>query len=549
MFKYLGGDRKKIYLDIFAVGILLIIGYKYLSGFENFIDIRLYDESNYLDHGVNLIRSGFPNAQLSPLYSFWYYFLSLFQPDNVKLFYLNYELLTIILPIFIYIVLRRYHVPLISSFLISVYFLISFTNFASFPKVGHFAIVLILSSFIIASFPKNHFDKLTVGLIGSLFASYVRPEFFITFLSLLIIYVATFVNDFRSFHLRRLYKILMVVIIMVLNFSLIGIPFSSGARSFLAFSQHFSLNWVSWEKSSLSPWSRVNSDQIIQNNFADSKTIFECYEKNPHIFLKHINTNQKNLPKICASQLKHSTLIFPDNRSYNKLESLLLILTLILLVLYNVYRPGVKFISQFKNNFQSRKGLWLFIVLYCIPVLISTIVIYPREHYLTMLIILITIFTTTLIYFPEKHISNVIPNTIFLFVLGIILFIASPNMSTLKNYSDYKPNLTVINYLRSLKITGNVNVLESEGGYNIYAGSNYNRIAEYQKKSGFYDFKNGYKINMVLLGGRLQHDKRFIEDSEWLYFLKNYKKFGFIKKNVPNSGFVILLNQTLVPSL
>ncbi len=56
----------------------------------------------------------------------------------------------------------------------------------------------------------------------------------------------------------------------------------------------------------------------------------------------------------------------------------------------------------------------------------------------------------------------------------------------------------------------------------------------------FNEFLHKIEINMILLGGRLQHDARFIQDSEWRDFLRNYKDFGFIKKTVPNSGFEIL---------
>ena len=87
MLEHLRSSNTKIYIDTFAVGILLILGFKYLYGFERFVDIALYDESNYLYHGINLFQSGFPNAQLSPFYSAWYYFLSLFQSDNIKLYY------------------------------------------------------------------------------------------------------------------------------------------------------------------------------------------------------------------------------------------------------------------------------------------------------------------------------------------------------------------------------------------------------------------------------------------------------------------------------
>ncbi len=257
------------------------------------------------------------------------------------------------------------------------------------------------------------------------------------------------------------------------------------------------------------------------------------------MFVKHIDANIKKMPEICAIELKHATLIFPDKNAYNMLELLLLSLIICLLAIYAAYQQGNNFKMKIKRNFLSKKILWLFILIFIVPVLISTTIIYPREHYLMISIVLITIFILTFIFFPEIKYYGLY--TIYLLILGAILFFASPPMKTFKNYSNYKPNLTVINYLRSLNISMNINLLESEGGYNIYAKSNYHRIAEYQKYSGFNDFREKNNINMILVGGRLLHDKRFSNDIQWTNFLNNYKEFGFIKKSIPNSGFDIIL--------
>ncbi len=90
-----------------------------------------------------------------------------------------------------------------------------------------------------------------------------------------------------------------------------------------------------------------------------------------------------------------------------------------------------------------------------------------------------------------------------------------------------------------------MNVLESEGGYNIYAGANYHRVAEYNKDCGFYEFLHKFHINMILFGGRLQHDERFEKDKQWKDFLSNYKDFGFVKRTIPNSGFELFLVQNI----
>lgn len=531
--------------DLLIVSFLIVLGLKYIAGFERFTDITLNDESYYLYNGVNLLRNGLPNAQLSPFYSVWYFFLSLFQSDNISLYYLNFEIITVFLPVCIYILLRRHKVSGVAAFIVSFFFLISYADFAAFPKVTHFALIVILFSLILASLFRTYIIKLTVLLIFGLIVSYIRPEFFISFIIFSLIYIIVFIRSYKKYNFRILSRVLITIIILISALVTIGNPLSGGNRGFLAFSQHFSVNWTTWTNNNMSPWR--NSKDIIRRNFGDSKTILECYSNNPDAFIRHINSNLKTFSKVMNMEVRHSNLIIKGSILSRKLEFMFLVFSLLLMAIIKLIIKRERIKSQFKENFNQRKELWLMLVIYIIPVTISSLLIYPREHYLSMLIVLLSILFITIIMIPEGKI-NYGRNIMISMVLGIMFLAAAPRISDLKYFSDYKPNLTIINYLRSLKISDEVNILDAEGGYNIYI-PHYNRVNEYSKNCFFRDFLAKNKINMIIPSYKLKVDKRFRSDPEWGNFLKKYEQYGFIKKEIPNSGMELLIKKGLVSDL
>jgi hypothetical protein len=54
------------------------------------------------------------------------------------------------------------------------------------------------------------------------------------------------------------------------------------------------------------------------------------------------------------------------------------------------------------------------------------------------------------------------------------------------------------------------------------------------------------EINMILVGDKLMNYSRFINDGEGNYFLKHYKQFGLIKRNIPDSGIEVLMDKIVL---
>ena len=101
---------KKFYVPIlytiFGIFFICVIGFFFTRDLELWIDIGIGDEAKYLGDGVNFLRTR-PDASWGPLYSLWYYSLSLFSTDNINLYYLNYKLMTILPCIALYLFLLK----------------------------------------------------------------------------------------------------------------------------------------------------------------------------------------------------------------------------------------------------------------------------------------------------------------------------------------------------------------------------------------------------------------------------------------------------------
>ena len=91
--------------ELISLFVLLLSGIVYVYGIEHFLDILGNDESMYL-YGGNSFPLNFPNSEYSPLYTLWYYFLNLLQPDTIRLYYLNYILMTILPPLYLQNLIR-----------------------------------------------------------------------------------------------------------------------------------------------------------------------------------------------------------------------------------------------------------------------------------------------------------------------------------------------------------------------------------------------------------------------------------------------------------
>ena len=518
--------RRPLLLDAIIAVFILFTGWVFTFQIEQFLDIGLYDESIYLRRGVSLPVSGFPLAQDAPLYASWYYLLSLFQPDRVELYYLNFKAMTVLPALLWFLFLRINHIPRLVAVSVSLLFLMSSANFITWPKVSHFGIMVLFLGLILSSLLKTPIAKLSVAIVFVLLASYARPEFFLAFLGLSILAGLLVFRAFRQERLRsvRLPMFLTVMLCLALLLYL-GLPMGSGNRDMMAFGQHYSLNWVGWTGADLNPW--TNWETIVQKDFGDVTSPLGAFASNPSAFLRHVYSNLHQIVPRLHLVFFHG---FPGG-SQSTLAAAVLIVFIAATVLLTNRKFLVSRLQKIRENGKESLLLLGILAVLLLPSLVSVVALYPRDHYLLILVLLsisaVLVVLLRDITSPQSILHNMGTILICIVVVALLRPISTEVMA------QKQPNLEVIMFLKSLTITEPVRILEAEGGYGIYVGDNYTRIAEYDKESGFSSFLKKYPINVIVLSDGLRNDTRFKDDAEWVAFLDNPGSEDFVSLDVP----------------
>jgi hypothetical protein len=325
----------------------------------------------------------------------------------------------------------------------------------------------------------------------------------------------------------RLPSLLWYLLVTIMLLSVFGLPVSED-RSIIAFGQHFSRNWVSWTGSDLSPW--TNWAEIVAQNFGTADTVLSAFTNNPSIFLKHISYNLLELIQ------NVSKLILPTFFPKGKISLYIAALSIIGLCIAKR--------STIWKNFREYKYIILFMGIYILPGLVSTIIIQPRDHYLLLPCVLTAVFLAIIVDSNEHKQKQ--QNYTRLLFLGLLAISFTPYFAERIRSDRPGPNLASVRFIQSLSIEEPVYLLEAEGGYYYYLDDNFRRIAQYSKNSDFFQFMEERRINMIMVTDVLVEDSRFKDDKEWLDFLENYSTFDFTEVDVPYADRILLIRNDLL---
>lgn len=556
-------------LDLLALTFIALCAFKLNYSIDSFLDVGLADETQYLYQGVKLNQAVLPSPERAPLYAVWYYLLSFFQKDKVGLYYLNYTLLSSLIPLLLYIFLRRIRVGLIIAFLTSYLYLLSVSNVLLRPYSSKFAILVLLIFLIGATYckPKNYYFVLTVAFLT---VAFIRPEYFVPFIVLTLLSVFVVLHNILKYGLTYLKAIRgRALLLAVLSLSLMlimGNPFQT-KRSLVAFAQHFSLNYLQWNKDiNYNPWR--DAALITQKVFGDYKTIGEAAVNNPAAFLKHIKSNIYSYPGelfrimgiYLPSRLVSKTVSGMVMMMVYAFISAVVIACVIINLIHGHKSPSqdslienikLKLPAFFKiSNSEYVKQLIYLFLLVSLPTMLSVLIIYPRDYYFSLqgliLLILCSLFisNTAKIYSNDRRGSTkCLP---ILCLCGAICLFLTPNLAggwAVFSVSIPTPAKTDIKntilFIRDLNINQKVNFLWPGGSmysYNVYLGDNFNNIQVTRKQIGFSQFLEDLQINMIIWPEEILKDLRFRDDNKYKEFLKNPLEYGFQELIVPGSG-------------
>lgn len=504
--------------NIISITIFSIICYFYLANFNYIFDIGLWDETNYLNWGLNIRNNGLPLASNGPLYSLWYYFLSNFESNPIELYFLNFKLMVFLPSLSLYLFMRLAKINNYISILTSTLMLVLLHNI--WPFVSLFALIFLILGISLSFVIKNKPILFCIFSIVLLIISFIRPEFYISFI---ISFLTSSYFVFFKYKCKRRIKLffsffLFSGIITILHL-LIGNPLNS-PRSKLAFEQHYSLNIIEKNKIEIDPW--TNSKIIIHKDFGEINSPKEALFKNPEKFFWHIKENLIKVPLIIG--YKNIVLIF-----------------IILIFLY-LARKHLPFVKKFTTSYLTkvlRDNLisLSMISISVIPSILSIIVIYPRGHYLIFALFLF-IMAFAIFLFPKDNNDKtyLISHIIFLISLTLIITLGMKNLERIEKIEQ-----KTLNYILAIKNFNSIdefNLLHGTGGIEIYV-PNYLPVHHYAKNQNFNAYLKQNDINMIVLDQQLLNHPKFKSDPEWIHFINNFNQFGFDKVYLKNVGTVL----------
>jgi hypothetical protein len=429
--------------------------------------------------------------------------------------------------LFLYAFLRVSRISRLGSLAWANLFMVSNANIPLEPKVSSLALVFILAASCASSIIVFRLGKISVAIACTTLLTFLRPEFAVSMAGSLFLGMTYIMQSLCiSRHLARRDLLLFVssVGICLALVAIFGNPLI-GSRSIIAFGQHFSLHYVKWNNLDLNPW--TNWDSILSKSFGDVSSITGALIANPVLFARHITSNIALLPvQFCKLFIPWLLMVVKSNiiilRDLPKTSTLVgsgFFLFIVIASCLNGCR-GKDVLYLVKRIYysiaaQAKVMAYLLFFVASIPILTS-IAIYPRNHYLVMLLpfaILVgaiimddwaALFLAPLLgkigraSLKESHIVGAY------LIFSILITAASSTIVTPKH------NVELISILRSMSLRPS-NILETYGGIHIYLGDGFERVAEYHKskEESCSNFISRKEVGLIIVNNALINDTRF----------------------------------------
>jgi len=548
-----------------ALGVLFLIicSWKFTLGLQYVVDLRLGDETKYLG-----LATGYSSEPLlpewSPLYVYFYKLEHLWAHDPVALFFLHQKVMVTLLPIAFFVFLMARSVPSLLALASAVYLMISVANLPVGPKTLHLAVALMflaLALFLrLGSSPAKW--GLMLSAAGAL--SLIRAEYLIP-LAGLTLYSVTLAIAERRLNRGFLLSIGGGLLVVAALYSYFGSPLFGG-RSLFAFAQHFTLNYVHWEKLHQDPWT-ANYWDIFHAVFGDARSIPAAFFANPIAFLHHVLSNLVHVPIVLAELFfGHFNLFLPRFAAYSFAEAGIVALLPLGYLGYclrglspDFWRAGLRdrasagataSLARLAKTSPDIVCLLFFLV----PFALMMVVLYPRYHYGLAFgtIVLALAIIAAAPYLRRWELGG------FAFLALPILLAIVPSVGSVgarldRSLGDIKlvprPAIATVEYLRGLGIRAPAVICESaDPGVGAYVGRNFQEAPEEEKTRGLNDFVASRDISIIVADDRMRQDLRFDRDPEWANFQRSPQSLGFSAHVLRESGVVIYIKDELLQS-
>lgn len=498
-------------------------------------DIYWADEGLYLYNGRLFFKQQV-DPVWGPVYSLWYYLLNKIEPDPINLYYLNFKVLIVCTSLALFIFLRTARVNLSISFLFSVMLLISYYNFNVWPKIAHFTFIttLILFSFIIRK--KNKSTILTESLISSLILSYIRPEFFLSFILILLYFFIDFFINRKEKIISKSKTALLVIIAASTLFFIWGIPYSDN-RSFGAFSQHYSLTkYYEQTERNADPW--LESRNFLEKDFGNAKNLFEVVLNNPAMFFQHLTIN--SFVYLKSSINIFTELIIPNTVIYLSTEARIFIVATLLSLLFYIkfVRKKIReFLKEIADSYKHNKITVLIALILLLPFIISSLINYPRDHYLFIqypLYLVILLPVIRILNFNNKLSESIL--------ISLVIVFASLYLFSRSHYKpETKSKLTdEVRFIQKFNKTNELKFLNRSSNLTFFLPLNFQNV-ELDTLDIENDLSQIFKYDFIYINNRLKSSPK-LRGSDLNNLISEAKSIDFNVFITPGNNILLVKN-------
>lgn len=511
--------------------IILVAGFLLTQNLQDVMDIFFLDESNYLNRGINFFKR--MSKEWAPLYSGWYRFLYFFEKDSFNLFYLNFKLLSVLPFVFFYLLLIKQKYPAIISLLISIFFMSSLYNLPNNPKVSHFTILIIFAVLYFLPTKISLFNKFLTLIFSAFILSYARPEMYLSsliFIGILVLLIIAKKVDFKLAD-KKLLKIFLVVAIVFHVFwgAPLGAKIKGSSRSLIAFGEHFSYNYSQWNEIDQYLW--LKQDVILQEHFGDVKSLSGVIKSNPILFKKHISTNSMEFVKAIKLFFIDTLGFHNTNRNIVKL-----IFSILFFLVIISSRLWIKNQNKEREVLVERGFILMALFVFMLPSLVSSIIIYPREHYIIhqipfYLSLIIFVFVPA----PVMPIRLSKLNFSLFISVGVFVILLIPKAGdyayfTMRKDEKVLNNQIALTLLTKLEIEDTVKILNFEGDFNFIIGRNYRWVKPNEKRDiDFFKFLEATNPEIIYCTLTSFKNPWYDDDISWHNFTSNPIEYNYVR--------------------
>lgn len=533
---------------IIGVLLLFLAGIKVYHNLYDYMDVVYGDEAVYMKIGLNITEHF--NRDWGPLYCLWYKFLSLFIHDTINLYYFNFAFIAILATILIYLAFLAMDIHPLVAFYFALCFISSKAVVPMWPRISLFTISILMIGIIIVSRIRKLYMRLLVLCTILLLASYARPELYISFLISIVILLLYYFVDKLYKEKYGVYHLLIFLLFVALLHFIFQFPsntYNGYPRNLAAFYQHYLINQFSLHKASEYDW--IYWKDLHKVIFGDSNSLLSIVIHYPAKFFSHVLLNIRNYT--LEIFIKNISVLFPYFLGKNKLflTGAFTVFGFSIALLF-----GKNVFNEFKVTLKNHLFYLIMLIIWGIPTVISSTIIYPREHYI-MLNYFLFIIPLCLLFNIIANKFKFVKPTSAIIILGI-LFI--PFLSTSKDYNFFltdrkKNNMCSRKALEHIKNKH----LNPNKTYTYFSDIHYfigfmpnnfkeiNTIFDKTEDIPFATILEYNKPDFILVNNCINYSPSLINDNTWKKFLKNPYLYGYKYEFVKDCPYYYLVRNNI----